>query len=445
MRTPTSQVAGSLMTEACPRQASLPSRACQSLWRLQSAALIVITVMTFFPGWSHIQEYVFFTFLAIGLATAYAEGRSLRFSTPLHLPILLLLGWILLSVAVATDPAYSFSEWRKLAAKVLLFYWTVTVWQVALKDRRDNLDGKVLAAVAIGSLGICLYGLTDFVQRGGTWTDRPVRAGAPDSDYQWLSTYMVMSLPLLLAGAWSASQMWKRAAYGLVAVLAVIAQALSYTRAGWLGVMAQGLSFGLFTKHFRLISGVLVGFLVTVALLAGLGVAGYQRDTLDPWTLKARIAVWDLMADEIAAHPFLGVGYGTKTFMVRLGQHPETLKAGGSHNLFLMVAMGSGIPAVVFLIWVLVAGLTECLRLAWIHAGDAATWALLMAIALMIVGFSVRNLFDAMFAGSVACLFWILVGTAVAHRASSPAPIGGRATLGSVNFALADTAYPRHP
>src|SRR5215208_5902249 len=197
MRTPTSQLADPLMTEPLPGEASLLSRSCQSLWRLQSAALIVITMMTFFPAWSHVQEYFFFSFLAVGLATAYAEGRSLRFSSPLHLPILLLLGWILLSVPVATDPAYSFSEWRKLAAKILVFYWTVTVWQVALKDRRDNMDSKVLAAVAIGSMALCLYALTDFLQRGGTWTDRPVRAQAPGSDYQWLSTYMVMTVPLL--------------------------------------------------------------------------------------------------------------------------------------------------------------------------------------------------------------------------------------------------------
>jgi O-antigen ligase len=383
---------------------------------------LTIAVMTFFPAWSHIQEYLFFSLLALALVTAYAEGRSISFASPLHLPIACLVGWILLSVPFATDPTYSFSEWRKLLAKLLLFYWTVTVWRIATQDDA-RANRALLAAVALGSLALSLYAPLDFLSRGGTWADRPVRAQAPSSDYNWLSTYMVMTFPLLVAGALYARRAWTQLSYATIAALSLAAQALSYTRAGWLGMLAQGVAAGLWLKRSRLLLIVLVSAAVLMTTFSVVGAFGYHQDTLDPWTLQARMAVWGLMLQEIAHHPVLGVGYGTNTFMTRLGHHPETVKAGGSHNFFLMVAMGSGIPALVFLLWVLVTGITACLRFARTSQDDPLTSGLLFATALMMVGFAVRNGFDAMFAGSMACLFWLLLGAAVAQTPSREAPL----------------------
>jgi putative inorganic carbon (hco3(-)) transporter len=427
MRTPTDAAPPVSMLGGAAREAAWLARLSPAVWRVQIAGLLAFVVMTFVPAWSHIQEYAFFGLLALAVATAYAEGRPLAFASPLHVPIALLLGWVLLSVPFAVDPAYSLSEWRKLAAKVLLFYWAVAVWRMALSYGRTRMNGLLLAAVAIGSLAVSLYAVPDFWQRGGTWADRPVRAQAPWSDYNWLSTYMLMALPLLLAGALTARAGRARYACAAGALLALLAQVLSYTSAGWLGLLAQGLAAGLLLKRSRLVAAAGIGILVIAALLFTAGSFGYHQDTLDLWTLKARVAVWGLMLQEIADHPLLGIGYGTETFMARLGGHPETLKAGGSHNFFLMVAMGSGLPALAFLIWVLVAGTKECLRLSQRLRDDPFTSALLLAVALMIIGFAVRNGFDAMFAGSLACLFWLLLAAAVAQDPAAARSDTGRA------------------
>lgn len=401
------------------------------VWRLQIAGLLTMAVTTQFPAWSHLQEYAFFTLLAVALGTALAEGRPLVFPSPLHLPIALLLGWVLLSVPFAVDPSYSFAEWRKLAAKILLFYWAVGVWRIALQQGGPRMNERLLLALGFGSMVLSLYALPDFWQRGGTWADRPVRAQAPSSDYNWLSTYMVMSLPLLMAAAWCAPQRWMRWASAGVALLALLAQISSYTRAGWLGLLAQAVTAGLLLGRRRLVVTAVIAAMVLVAVLLGLGAAGYHQDTLHPWTLEARVAVWGLMLQEIAEHPLVGVGYGTDTFMTRLGHHPETLKAGGSHNFFLMVAMGSGLPALFFLAWTMTAGAKECVRLSRRPGLDRFTWALLLAIALMIIGFAVRNGFDAMFNGSLACLFWLLLAVAIAQeRTPKPVRAGAVRTIG---------------
>jgi putative inorganic carbon (hco3(-)) transporter len=387
-------------------------RGYQWVWRIQSAGLLALTVMTFFPAWSHLQEYLFLSLLLTGCATAFRERRPIVTASRLNIPIVLWLGWILLSVPFAIDPSYSFAEWRKVVVKVLWFYWTMLVLR---NTKYDDMDGKVLAAVAAGSCALCMYALLDFIDRGGTWSDRLVRARAPSSDYNWLSTYLVIVLPLLIAGAIRARHLKTVCAYGSTVALALAMQAFSYTRAGWMALLAQSFLFGVWTRRVRFILGALTGLLITISLLVTLGSGHYHQDTLDLRTLQARAGVWTLMLQDIKEHPVFGVGYGTKTFMARFGDREETVQAQGSHSLYLMTAMGSGLPALVFLLWLLTAGMRECWRLARIFAGHPDTVALLIGLFIMVAGMAVRNLFDVMFMGSLSCLFWLLLATGMAH------------------------------
>ena len=78
------------------------------------------------------------------------------------------------------------------------------------------------------------------------------------------------------------------------------------------------------------------------------------------------------------------------------------------HNTFAMVLMGSGVPAIILFIW-LFARIVSTLTREWRRSTAAETQGLLVAVAVVTVGFATRNLFDYMFAGSLAHLFWILV------------------------------------
>ena len=404
--------ASDIRAQASTSDAPIRLRSYQWVWHIQSYGLLALIVLAFFPAWSHVQEYLFFSLFFTGCAAAYIERRQMIVASRLNIPIALWLGWILLSVPFAIDPSYSVAEWRKVVVKVLEFYWAMLVLRTT---EFDDMDGKVLSAVAAGSFVVCLYALLDFIDRGGTWSDRLVRARGPSSDYNWLSTYLVIVLPLLIAGAIRTRHLRTLCAYGGTAALALTMQALSYTRAGWMAVLAQGLAFGGFTRRVRLVLGVLTGFFVTISLLLTLGLGRYQQDTLDLRTLQTRAAVWTMMLQEIKDHPVFGVGYGTKTFMRRFGDRLETAQGPGSHSLYLMTAMGSGVPALAFLLWALIAGVSECLRLARAHADRPETAALLFGLALMIVGMAVRNLFDVMFIGGLACLFWLLLAAGMAH------------------------------
>ena len=98
------------------------------------------------------------------------------------------------------------------------------------------------------------------------------------------------------------------------------------------------------------------------------------------------------------------------------------------HNAFLMVALGSGLPAVLFLCWMLVALLRRLLPSSGtVRLQDPST-VMALAAGLAVIGFAMRNLFDYMFMGSLAHIFWILAAVGVGvtvHPAAMP-----RATKG---------------
>jgi O-antigen ligase len=80
----------------------------------------------------------------------------------------------------------------------------------------------------------------------------------------------------------------------------------------------------------------------------------------------------------------------------------------GLHNTFATVLMGSGVPALILYIWIFVR-IVSTLTRQWWQSTATETQGVLVAVAVVTVGFATRNLFDYMFAGSLAHLFWILV------------------------------------
>jgi O-antigen ligase len=391
----------------------VPWRGSAVLWRFQAYGLLGITLSSFFPRLIHFQEYAFFFLLAVALYLAWVERINPWIRTPIDLPVLGFVGWVLCTIPFATDPSYSFSEWRKLVAQVLVFYWAMFVLR---SYRRIELSRQIFWTVVLGSLVLSGFALVDFVLRGGTWRDRVVRAGAPYSDYNWLTTYLVLVIPILIGWIVIHRTFWVRALGALTLVMAGLAQVAAYTRAGWVAHFVQAVGFGLMAGRHRLVIGILAG---AIAMGGGLYVVseiGYQRGTIDPWTLSARVTTWRLGLHQVVQHPLVGVGYGNDTFLklhaaeveAEKGKEPGETVLLALHNAFAMVLMGSGVPAVILFVWVFVR-IVSTLTRQWQQSTAAETQGLLVAVAVVTVGFATRNLFDYMFAGSLAHLFWILV------------------------------------
>jgi O-antigen ligase len=161
---------------------------------------------------------------------------------------------------------------------------------------------------------------------------------------------------------------------------------------------------------------------------------GLQKETVDPWTFSARVKTWRLGMQQVIEHPIVGVGYGNDTFSkvyaaeieAEMSKGPVEKVLPALHNTFAMVLMGAGVPALVLFLWMIVRALQELLagmRITSLPQSGHIVFRL--AIALAVIGFMVRNLFDYMFAGSLASLFWILVAIGVSLHAEQSLRRGG--------------------
>ena len=420
-----------------------PWRTSAALWKLQTYGLRGITFLSFFPRLFHSQEYAFFFLLAVALCLAWVERINPWIRTPLDLPLLGFVGWVLCTIPFAADPAYSFAEWGKLMAQVLVFYWAMFVLR---SYRPIELSRQIFWTVVLGSIVLSGFALVDFFLRGGTWRDRIVRAGAPYSDYNWLTTYLVLVIPILIGWVMIHRTFWVRAMGILGLVLSGLAQVATYTRAGWAAHLVQAVGFGLMAGRRRLVIWVLVGAIAMAGGLLAVSQIGYQRETVDSWTISARVKTWGLGLHQVAQHPLLGVGYGNDTF---LRVHKAEIEADKAkrledrvlpalHNTFATVLMGSGVPALILFIWIFVCIISTLTR-QWRRSTTAETQGLLVAVAVATVGFATRNLFDYMFAGSLAHLFWILVA---AGLCSVKPQISADAMAGDLS--LNETARSEH-
>jgi putative inorganic carbon (HCO3(-)) transporter len=394
--------------------ASFYARVRISCRKIQTVGLICITLSSFFPRLFHVQEYLFFLLLAFALVMAGVEKINPLVRSPIDTLLVALLVWILATVPFSIDPMYSFSEWRKLVAHVLVFYWALFVLHL---HRTDVTTRRLLWAVGVGSMSLSAYAVIDFVVRGGTWKDRLIRAGAPFSDYNWLTTYMVLVIPILIAIVVTCRERWLRTVAWTALPLTVVAQIASYTRAGWVAHVMQAVTFALVTGRRRLLVLIISGALTAGMFLALVSQSGYQKETIDRLTLNQRMGTWRLGMEHIAAHPLVGVGYGNNTFTKLHPEYTTGAQQGrpldqqvlpAMHNTFLMVAMGSGIPAALLFGAVFVKAIWSLVLLQGRSTRPESS-GLLTSIAVVVVGFATRNTFDYMFAGSLATLFWILL------------------------------------
>lgn len=380
--------------------------ALEAVWTIQGWGLLAVVFLSFFPRLFHLEEYLFYTLLILGLGVAWAQQEAVWVRTPIDLPVVLLVAWILLTVPFATDPAYSFAEWRKLAGRFLVFYWALLVLR---HHEPAVLLPRVLGVVALACAALAGYGLWHFLEAGGTLKDRGIRALAPSSHSHWLATYMVVAIPMLLA-CWSlARAAWRRALIAATLLAALGAELVAFSRGGWLSLGVQALAVPFLVRRRAVVALSAIMLILLLGMLIAAGQAGYLRGVFDSVSVVDRLGCWQLGLQELIGHPVFGRGFGNDTF-VRLypGDPPGACSGGHLHNTFLMFAMGSGVPALLLLLWVFAGGMTALMARTDARLG-AVPPQIRTAVCLALLGFGVSMCFNYLFTGSLAYLLMALL------------------------------------
>ena len=142
------------------------------------ASLIVVAKL------HHVVEYLFIGLLILW-GSVQLSRRDFHFvRTPLDLPILLFLVWIVATAPFSVDPAYSLTEWRKTVSKILMFYFVVN----AVRNEQDVRQILLAFMVGVGSLSA--FGIVDYVASGHRLFSRGDYAASLTSAGQWFSSYL---------------------------------------------------------------------------------------------------------------------------------------------------------------------------------------------------------------------------------------------------------------
>jgi O-antigen ligase len=388
------------------------------IWNALGWGLCLVFLLGFSPRLFHVQEYFFFFLLGVAILLCLSEGKSIWIHAPFQTPFLCFVGWIALTIPFSIDPWISLEEWQKVVAQLAVFYGTCLIGQ---EQRKDYFQKKILPVLLLGTIACYVYSLVDFWDRGGNFWDRTIRAGFPKpegADFTWLSTNVLMILPVLITGVFAMTSVGKRLVLVCGIILACLALVLSYSRVVWLAFLTQILLGSFLINKRKVFQFLAPGIAILLALGVIVGQLGLHRETLDPWSLKARVTLWNFTFSDLLEHPIVGVGYGVPILEIRHGEHIVALEAANPgipdipekpHNWYLMVATGTGLPGLIFFLWLLAkVGTSVYEEFAKTTASDSR-W-LQMGIFLMVVGFSIRIFFDDSFGGSHAYLFWMLVG-----------------------------------
>ena len=354
----------------------------------------------------------FYTIGMVGLTLCWI-GNGLRAgqmpfrATPLDRSIFLFAGWGLLSVLFSMRPLYSLQEFQEeMLTHCFFFYLVVTHLQTREEIRR------VLSALIVGAAIMGCFGIYEVLSTEITWA-RGARLASLTSDYNYASTYFMSVIPILFYATRTARSTRIRMAILSTLVINLFALYFTFSRAAWLGLVAAGVVMGLYEKRtvlWKTIAGIALVGLVLFATPPG---ERFFR-SMNGVDGGGRLAVLAFGAQQIGAHPLLGIGYGREN-MIRTLSVPAEMSDSGFwhlHNLFLQTALEMGIPGSLLLL-ALVVGLARVFHQGYTRARDPVDRRLMVAMQMVLVAYLVRNQFDVLYVDAPAALFWILMGLGV--------------------------------
>ena len=403
---------------------------------LQPLLIHGLMAISFFIAFGHIHnllEYGFFTLLLIWTVSLWMdrrlnlEGLNRFQRTSLDYPILFFLVWILVTIPWAIDPAYSFSEWRKTLAKILMFYFVVNVVKTP-----DEVK-KILNAFLLGLVTLSVIGLVIFLSDGRYYLFHlDERLSSWTSGSQWFSTFLLMAMPFWAFSFTFESKLSLRACYGIGFAVTFVALLATNTRAAYLAVLAQG-GLYLLLRHLRsgvMISGIVIlsfglfmgslfflsqhpSYSLTQLEVISSSVNGKQSrvETLQNMgSMQRRFATWSIALEDFLDNPLTGLGYGQRSFEMQhleIGHHEFILK--NVHISFLQKLVQSGVPgALLFALIFMMFFRTVFEVVKW--QSRSFDRGLALSSMAMVLGVMVRNMFDDMFLGNLVYLFWLLLG-----------------------------------
>lgn len=349
-------------------------------------------------------------FLPVALAVAavyaivrWALYRRLSLGTPADPAIGLLVLMLPVSLWMTTLPEITREQtWRLLAG--ILLYYSIVNWARTPARLRQLLVGVTMLGLALaigasvtvtweaGKLPIIPRSLyTRFTTLVSDTINPNVMAG---------SLVILLPLPLSrLLFAWQQSR-WANRIFSFITVLVMVGMLILTQSRSAYGALAAVLALLVLLRWRRgwmLLLALVVGLLVTAQRLGLSSILNMVASTPDLGGLEGRNEAWRRALFMIQGFPFTGIGMGTFQEVTRV-RYPfldPSWDIPHAHNLFLQVAVDTGIPGLIAWLAIVMIVSVSSWRL-YVHGraenddhitGLGAAW-LCSQIALLVHGFT---------------------------------------------------------
>ena len=419
------------------------------------------------PKFDALRLWVTLAALAVGVQLMADERVAVRLRLPdVFVVVYLVLGALALALSVDRHTSL-YGEPLQQAGFLtsLALIVTYAVARVAVTSVRRL--GSLLTTVAIVGTVVAGYGFVQLAHIDPFWSSLPKgRVFSSIGQPNWLAAYLVMTVPITVALMIMAKRKTLSALGAVAVILQVAVVVATGSRSGYLG-LATALAIGslLLIWHIRrenrvrakaigvaVVGVAVVGVAVVIALAMALSSAspevspssaiGRAVSILDVGGFDAQryVALWEVGAAIAVDHPLSGSGQDTyavmfPTYRDRIleptyANHFAAFRPESPHNVYLGVASGTGIPALIT--YFAVIGFAMATLIGTARAGGrVAVFAGAILVALM--GHLVTDFFMTMdLSGSWLC--WALLGVAISldqleMKQSAPVDLAARPSV----------------
>jgi O-antigen ligase len=332
-------------------------------------------------------------------------------------PLVLMLGWFLITCSWGVDPFVSF---KRAMQQVIVIY--ITFLSLALIGPERIY--RTLVAALVVSLLICWISLpiTPHAVHPPTENDKALIGAWRGFFFHKNIAGAVMALTFVVtAHVFFTTRKWYFALFSVMAFVFVVGTKSKTSLALCFGILAVSSVYRYLSQTVarRAILLLLVG--VGMLLFLALYIAFQpvvERLFADPTAFTGRVSIWQVAIDYLADHPYLGAGFGgfwqvgaNSPAYLYLNQQFQTLTA-HSHNGYLEILVTTGPIGLVMLLLSFVA-----LPAWWFLTGATKQNAALLATAFAIWSFVIyQNLLETSFFDKDRQVWVIfLAAMAIAH------------------------------
>ncbi len=412
---------GDVVASAAARsEVASPSRVRLAVWsdRLAVWSLIGLAAIMPYAHTGRIQSALLAGAIAGWVGRWYADPAFKWARTPVDVPMALYVAWGIVALVTALDVAYSAREIKnELVTQAVLFVLGVSV------ARRARDVAALAWAVAVAGLVMGGYAVWQFDWRLDTVLTRAARTASFTPDPIFLSSYLVLAIPVVFFLTLVARHRVGRVAAWSIWFVLILALVSTVTRAAWGAVIVQLLIYGAVLNRRVLVGWGLLAAAVVVAFLA---VPSFQQTLVgDGWFQDSgRRVYWSHIIPRVADRPFTGFGYGQETTdraFPGIRQAAPAIDSTHAFNSFIEIALELGLVGLGMFCWVLWRVGATVWRTIRTGGRDSVDTALLVCILMILVGFIIRNQVDHLFRDAPGHLFWILMGLGVGRAVARPA------------------------